>query len=166
MTNKMIPYGKQYIDQDDIDAVINTLKSDFLTQGPKITEFEKAFANYVESEHAIAVNNGTSALHLCALALGVKSGDKVICPTITFTASANCIEYCGGEVIFCDTFLIVLNAPWSPKVTSLKSLSLPTQVKIYSASLAASAGVSAILPLYSPIHFSAFDFVRLKTVTL
>lgn len=113
MTNKIIPYGKQYIDQDDIDAVINTLKSDFLTQGPKITEFEKAFANYVESEHAIAVNNGTSALHLCALALGVKAGDKVICPTITFTASANCIEYCGGEVIFCDidpnTYLIDLN---------------------------------------------------------
>lgn len=113
MINKMIPYGKQYIDQDDIEAVINTLKSDFLTQGPKITEFEKAFANYVESEHAIAVNNGTSALHLCALALGVKAGDKVICPTITFAASANCIEYCGGEVIFCDidpnTYLIDLN---------------------------------------------------------
>lgn len=113
MPNKIIPYGKQHIDQDDIDAVINTLKSDFLTQGPKIAEFEKAFANYVESEYAIAVNNGTSALHLCALALGVKEGDKVICPTITFAASANCIEYCGGEVIFCDidpkTYLIDLN---------------------------------------------------------
>lgn len=113
MPNKIIPYGKQNIDQNDIDAVINTLKSDFLTQGPKIAEFEKAFANYVEAEYAIAVNNGTSALHLCALALGVKAGDKVICPTITFAASANCIEYCGGEVIFCDidpsTYLIDLN---------------------------------------------------------
>lgn len=113
MSNNIIPYGKQCIEQDDIDAVINTLKSDFLTQGPKIAEFEKVFANYVETEHAIAVNNGTSALHLCALALGVKTGDKVICPTITFAASANCIEYCGGEVIFCDidpnTYLIDLN---------------------------------------------------------
>jgi UDP-4-amino-4,6-dideoxy-N-acetyl-beta-L-altrosamine transaminase len=113
MLNKIIPYGKQHIDQDDIDAVISTLKSDFLTQGPKIKEFEKAFANYVEAEYAIAVNNGTSALHLCALALGVKPGDKVICPTITFAASANCIEYCGGEVIFCDidpnTYLLDLN---------------------------------------------------------
>lgn len=113
MPNKIIPYGKQHIDQDDIDAVINTLKSDFLTQGPKITEFEKAFAKYVETEYAIAVNNGTSALHLCTLALGVKAGDKVICPTNTFAASANCIEYCGGEVIFCDidpnTYLIDLN---------------------------------------------------------
>ena len=113
MPNKIIPYGKQHIDQNDIDAVINTLKSDFLTQGPKIEEFEKVFANYVESEYAIAVNNGTSALHLCALALGVKAGDKVICPTITFAASANCIEYCGGEVIFCDidpnTYLIDLS---------------------------------------------------------
>ena len=102
MPNNIIPYGKQHIDQDDIDAVINTLKSDFLTQGPKITEFEKDFPKYVEADLAIAINNGTSALHLCTIALVVQPGDKVICPTITFAASANCIEYCGGEVIFCD----------------------------------------------------------------
>lgn len=113
MSNKVIPYGKQNIDQNDIDTVVQTLKSDFLTQGPKIAEFEREFAKYVDAEHAIAVNNGTSALHLCALALGVKKGHKVICPTITFVASANCIEYCGGEVIFCDidpkTYLIDLD---------------------------------------------------------
>jgi UDP-4-amino-4,6-dideoxy-N-acetyl-beta-L-altrosamine transaminase len=113
MSEKKIPYSKQYIDQDDIDAVINTLKSDFLTQGPKIAEFEKVFAEYVEADYALAVNNGTSALHLCALVLGVKPGDKVICPTITFAASANCISYCGGEVIFCDidpeTYLLDLD---------------------------------------------------------
>ena len=113
MSRHIIPYGKQHIDDDDVNAVINALQSDFLTQGPKISEFERAFANYVQAEYAIAVNNGTSALHLCAIALGVKPGDKVICPTITFAASANCIEYCGGEVIFCDidphTYLIDLN---------------------------------------------------------
>lgn len=113
MLKNIIPYGKHYIDKADIDAVIKTLKSDYLTQGPKINEFEKVFSNYVDAEYAIAVNNGTSALHLCALALGVKPGDKVICPTITFAASANCIKYCGGEVIFCDidpeTYLMDLN---------------------------------------------------------
>lgn len=112
MSNKLIPYGKQYINQTDINAVIETLKSDFLTQGPKIEEFEISFGDYVEATYAIAVNNGTSALHLCALALGVKPGDKVICPTITFAASANCITYCGGEIVFCDidpdTYLIDL----------------------------------------------------------
>jgi len=102
VSKNIIPYGKHFIDQADIDAVIETLKSDYLTQGPKINQFEEAFSNYVDSKYAIAVNNGTSALHLCALALGVKPGDKIICPTITFAASANCIEYCGGEVIFCD----------------------------------------------------------------
>ena len=113
MPQNIIPYGKQSIDQDDVEAVITTLKSDFLTQGPKIAEFEQVFSDYVEADYGIAVNNGTSALHLCALALGVKPGDKVVCPTITFAASANCIEYCGGEVIFCDidpnTYLIDLN---------------------------------------------------------
>lgn len=113
MSKNIIPYGKQSIDQDDVEAVITTLKSDFLTQGPKTAEFEKVFSDYVDADYGIAVSNGTSALHLCALALGVKPGDKVVCPTITFAASANCIEYCGGEVIFCDidpiTFLMDLN---------------------------------------------------------
>lgn len=99
---KLIPYGKQSITEDDIDAVINVLKSDYLTQGPNITEFEKAFSNYVGSKYAIAVSNGTAALHLCALALGVSQGQKVITSPITFAASANCIRYCGGEVVFCD----------------------------------------------------------------
>lgn len=113
MLDKSIPYGRQSIDQEDIDCVVQTLKSDFLTQGPKIIEFEQSFGAYVNADYAIAVNNGTSALHLCTLALGVKPGDKVICPSITFAASANCIAYCGGEVIFCDidpqTYLIDLH---------------------------------------------------------
>ena len=99
---KPIPYGRQDIQKSDIDAVIETLTSDFLTQGPKVIEFELAFAKYVGSKYAIAVSNGTAALHLNAIALGIKKGDKVITTPITFAASANCIRYCGGEVVFSD----------------------------------------------------------------
>jgi UDP-4-amino-4,6-dideoxy-N-acetyl-beta-L-altrosamine transaminase len=99
---KPIPYGRQYITQDDIDSVVEVLKSDFLTQGPKIAEFEKLFANYVGAKYAVAVANGTAALHLCAIASGVKPGDKVITTPITFAASANCVLYAGGEVVFAD----------------------------------------------------------------
>jgi UDP-4-amino-4,6-dideoxy-N-acetyl-beta-L-altrosamine transaminase len=99
---KAIPYGRQHITDKDIKAVVETLKSDYLTQGPKIAEFETAFANYIGSKYAVALANGTAALHLCTLALGVKEGDKVITTPITFAASANCIRYCGGEVVFSD----------------------------------------------------------------
>jgi hypothetical protein len=99
---KPIPYGKQHISEEDIQAVIETLQSDFLTQGPKILEFEKAFAKYVGANYAVAVANGTAALHLNCLALGVKEGDKVITTPITFAASANCVRYCGGEIVFSD----------------------------------------------------------------
>lgn len=99
---KAIPYGRQNITDEDINAVVETLKSDYLTQGPKIAEFETAFAQYIGSKYAVALANGTAALHLCALALGVKEGDKVITTPITFAASANCIRYCGGEVVFSD----------------------------------------------------------------
>ncbi|OJJ19308.1 UDP-4-amino-4,6-dideoxy-N-acetyl-beta-L-altrosamine transaminase [marine bacterium AO1-C] len=97
-----IPYGRQHISDEDIAAVVDTLKADFLTQGPRIGEFEQAFAQYVGAKYAIAVANGTAALHLCTLALGVKPGHKVITSPITFAASANCIKYCGGDVIFAD----------------------------------------------------------------
>lgn len=99
---KKIPYGRQNITDDDIEAVVNILKSDFLTQGPSIKLFEDAFTEYVGAKYAIAVSNGTAALHLCTMALGVKPGDKVITTPITFVASANCVRYCGGEVIFAD----------------------------------------------------------------
>lgn len=113
MINKPIPYGKQNITQEDINCVVDVLNSDYLTQGPKIAEFEKAFAEYIGCKYAVAVANGTAALHLCALALDVKKGDKVITTPITFAASANCIRYCDGEVLFSDidenSFLIDLN---------------------------------------------------------
>jgi dTDP-4-amino-4,6-dideoxygalactose transaminase len=98
----MIPYGKQNISEEDIQAVSTALKGDFLTQGPTILEFERNFATYIGCNYAVAVSNGTAALHLSALALGVEEGDKVITTPITFAASANCIRYCGGEVIFSD----------------------------------------------------------------
>ena len=102
MITKSIPYGRQNITEDDIQSVIETLKSDYLTQGPKIKEFEIAFAQYVGADYAVAVNNATSGLHIAAKSLGVKPGDKVIVTPLTFAASANCIRYCGGEVVFCD----------------------------------------------------------------
>lgn len=102
ITTFSIPYGKQNITQSDIDAVAETLQADFLTQGPKIDEFEQKFADYVGSKYAVAVSNGTAALHLCTLALNVNEKSKVITTPITFAASANCIRYCGGEVVFVD----------------------------------------------------------------
>jgi len=94
--------------------VTDVLKSDYLTQGPNIQQFEIAFAEYVGSKYAVAVANGTAALHLCTLALGVSPGDKVITTPITFAASANCIRYCGGEVVFADidplTYLIDIHS--------------------------------------------------------
>lgn len=108
----MIPYGRQNIDQNDIDAVVETLQADFLTQGPKVKEFEEAFAKYVGSKYAVAVNNATSGLHLAVLALGLKEGERVITTPITFAASANCIRYANGEVWFADidpdTYLLSL----------------------------------------------------------
>jgi UDP-4-amino-4,6-dideoxy-N-acetyl-beta-L-altrosamine transaminase len=98
----VIPYGKQYISEEDIAAVTETLKSDFLTQGPKINEFEEKFAQYIGSKYAVAVSNGTAALHLSAMALNVNKSSKVITSPITFAASANCVCYCGGKVVFAD----------------------------------------------------------------
>lgn len=102
MRSAIIPYGHQNITEDDIRMVVETLQSDYLTQGPKIEEFERYFAQYCGAKYAVAVANGTAALHLSALALGVKSGDSVITTPNTFAASANCVEYCGGTVDFCD----------------------------------------------------------------
>ena len=99
---KPIPYGRQNIDQSDIDAVLQTLTSDFLTQGPKIEEFEKAFSEYIGCKYSVAVSNATAGLHISVLALGLKKGQRVITTPITFAATANCIRYDGGEVWFAD----------------------------------------------------------------
>lgn len=97
-----IPYGRQDVDQNDIDAVISVLRSDFLTQGPVVPRFETAVADYCDAKYAIAVNSATSALHIACLALGVGPGDIVWTTPITFVASANCARYCGAEVDFVD----------------------------------------------------------------
>jgi len=108
-----IPYGRQHITYEDIQAVVDTLCSDYLTQGPKIAEFEQAFVKYIGCKYAVALANGTAALHLCAMALNVQPGQKVITTPITFAASANCVRYCGGEVVFADidpnTYLLDIN---------------------------------------------------------
>jgi UDP-4-amino-4,6-dideoxy-N-acetyl-beta-L-altrosamine transaminase len=98
----MIPYGRQDINQADIDAVIAVLRSDFLTQGPAVPAFEKAVANYCNAQYAVAVNSATSALHIACLALGVGKGNVVWTTPITFVASANCALYCGASVDFVD----------------------------------------------------------------
>ncbi|KPN76358.1 spore coat protein [Shewanella sp. Sh95] len=98
----MIPYGKQDVTQLDIDAVVAVLRSDYLTQGPKVPEFESAISSYVGANYAVAVNSATSALHIACLALGVKEGDIVWTTPITFVASANCALYCGADIDFVD----------------------------------------------------------------
>lgn len=99
---KAIPYGKQEITAGDIEAVTSVLNADFLTQGPQVQAFEKAFSEYVGAEYAVAVSNGTAALHLSAIALGVNGNSRVITTSITFAATSNCILYCGGQVEFAD----------------------------------------------------------------
>lgn len=108
-----IPYGRQQITEADIEAVVDVLKSQYLTQGPRVNAFEKAFANYIGSKFAVAVTNGTAALHLSAMALGVGPGKRVISSPLTFAASTNCVLYCGGIIEFCDvdsqTLLLDIN---------------------------------------------------------
>ncbi|OIR19124.1 UDP-4-amino-4-deoxy-L-arabinose--oxoglutarate aminotransferase [mine drainage metagenome] len=97
-----IPYGRQDISEEDIRAVVDVLRSDFLTQGPAVPAFEKSIADYCGAQHAVAVNSATSALHIACLALGVGKGDRVWTTPITFVASANCALYCGASVDFVD----------------------------------------------------------------
>ena len=105
----MIPYAKQSITEQDIDAVVQVLRSDFITQGPIVSQFEKAVADYCSAQYSIAVSNGTAALHLACLALGVSSGDIVWTSPNTFVASANCALYCGAVVDFVDIDSITYN---------------------------------------------------------
>lgn len=111
---KAIPYGRQEITESDIIVVTEALQADFLTQGPRILKFEQEFANYVDAKYAVAVSNGTAALHLSVLALGIKQDEYVICSPLTFAASVNCVKYCGGNVLFADidptTYLLDIEA--------------------------------------------------------
>lgn len=104
-----IPYGKQSIDEEDIQAVVETLRSDFLTTGPKVHKFEQCVADYVGAKYAVAISNGTAALHAACYAAGIGEGDEVITTPITFAASANCALYCGGKPVFADIDPITYN---------------------------------------------------------
>ncbi len=101
-TKKFLPYGRQRIDDEDIAAVVAVLRSDFLTTGPVVDEFEGAFAASVDARHAVAVSSGTAALHLTTLAAGLGEGDVAIVPAVTFLATANAVRYAGAEVVFSD----------------------------------------------------------------
>lgn len=128
----MIPYGKQEILQQDIDAVIDVLKSDFLTQGPMVPRFEKTVAGYCCAGYGIAVNSATSALHIACLGLGIEKGDIVWTTPITFVASANCAIYCGADVDFVDidpkTYNMSATALEQKLVQAKKSGKLPKTV--------------------------------------
>lgn len=100
--SEFISYGRQSLDEEDIQAVIETLRSPFLTQGPKVKKFEQAIADYIGVKYAVAFSNGTAALHGACYAAGIGEGDEVITSPITFAASANCVRYVGGTVVFAD----------------------------------------------------------------
>jgi len=106
---RLLPYGRQSVDEADIAAVVDVLRSDWLTTGPAVPAFEQAFASEAGALHAVAVANGTAALHAAAAAAGVGSGDEVIVPALTFAASANCVRYQGGTVVFADVRPDTLN---------------------------------------------------------
>ena len=99
---KPIYYGRQYIDDEDIAAVVETLKSDLITCGPRVEALEKQLCEATSAKYAVVVSNGTAALHLAALAAGFKEGDEVIVSSITFAASSNCVLYCGAKPVFAD----------------------------------------------------------------
>lgn len=133
----MIPYGRQEVTDDDVEAVVKILRSDFLTQGPTVPAFEAAVARYVGASHAVAVNSATSALHVACLALGLKSGDSLWTSPITFVASANCALYCGATVDFVDidpaTFNISVTAleaklEWARNHGTLPKIVIPVHM--------------------------------------
>lgn len=105
----MIPYGRQWLDEEDIQAVAQVMRSDFITTGPKADKFEQEVAEYTGANYAVAVSNGTAALHIACLAAGIQPGDEVITTAITFAASANCVLYCGGRPVFADIDPVTYN---------------------------------------------------------
>jgi len=132
----MIPYGKHHIDEDDIQAVVDILRSSFLTQGPAVEAFEKAIAEYVGSKYAVAVSSGTAALHLSALAAGVGPGTSVVTSPITFVASANAARYCGGDVLFADIDPVTINmSPEALREVLLKNSNVKAIIPVHFAGL-------------------------------
>ena len=132
----MIPYGKHHIDEDDIQAVVDILRSSSLTQGPAVEAFENAIAEYVGAKYAVAVSSGTAALHLAALAAGVGPGISVVTSPITFVASANAARYCGGDVLFADIDSETVNmSPDALRKVLLKNSNVKAVIPVHFAGL-------------------------------
>ena len=132
----MIPYGKHHIDEDDIQAVVDILRSSFLTQGPAVEAFEKALAEYVGVKYAVAVSSGTAALHLAALAAGVGPGTSLVTSPITFVASANASRYCGGDLLFADIDPETINmSPSALREVLLKNSNVKAIIPVHFAGL-------------------------------
>jgi perosamine synthetase len=132
----MIPYGKHHIDEDDIQAVVDILRSNFLTQGPAVEAFEKAVAEYAGVKYAVAVSSGTAALHLAALAAGVGPGKSVVTSPITFVASANAAKYCGADVVFADIDPETINmSPDALRKALLKNSNVKAIIPVHFAGL-------------------------------
>lgn len=146
----MIPYGRQDITEADIEAVIEVLRSDFITQGPVVSRFEEALAARCNVAHAVAVNSATSALHIACLALGLGQGDRLWTSPNTFVASANCGLYCGAEVDFVD----------------IDPLTYNISVEALAAKLAAAEAVGRLPKIVVPVHFAgqSCDMVGIRTL--
>ena len=144
----MIPYGRQDISQADIDAVVEVLQSDFLTQGPKVPEFERIVADYCGAARAVAVNSATSALHLACLALELGPGDRLWTSPVTFVASANCALYCGASVDFVDI---------DPRTYNLCPVALAEKLRVAEAQGALPKVVVAVHLCGQPCDMKAID---------
>ncbi len=134
-----VQYGKQYIDDADIQAVTNVLKSDFLTCGPQIPALEKKFREVTGAKYAVAVSNGTAALHIACIAAGIGPGDEVITTPVTFAASANCVSYCGGKPVFADI---------NPETYNIDPLAVEACI---------TPGTKAVLPVHFTGQAVAYD---------
>lgn len=148
----MIPYGRQSIAETDIAAVIEVLRSDFLTQGPCVPQFEKMLCTLTGAKHAVAVNSATSALHIACLALGIKAGDMVWTSPITFVASANCALYCGASIDFVDI---------DPETWTMSPIALAEKITTYQKE-------GRLLPkVIIPVHLSgqSADMASIRAVT-
>ena len=196
MVNRQtLPYGFQDIEQDDVDAVVRALNSNFLTTGPSVESFENALTKLTKADFAVSCSSGTSALHLACMALGIKSGDWVIVPSVTFLASANAVRYCNADILFCDvdrdtgvmtpetlenaiykakkeglniTAVIVVHLAGRPvDLKEIKKVSIKNGLKLIADSCHALGGTYEGDPIGSCKyeHLSTFSFHPIKTIT-
>ena len=192
---KSLPYGYQDIEQDDVEAVARALSSEFLTTGPLVESFENALTKLTKAKFAVSCSSGTSALHLACMALGIKKGDWVIVPSVTFLASANAVRYCNADVLFCDvdqetgvitpetlnkailkarkedlkiTAVIIVHLTGRPvDLKAIKKITVNNGLKFIADSCHALGGTYDGLPIGNCKyeHLSTFSFHPVKTIT-